>query len=166
MYISKIKKTTDDVYKLHQLVEHQFEGLEKTFFIGDEYITVIHKDAISNASSHEFNPKVGVELGFSIRLNPVKRDSLTQKIVPLYSQDLPKFIEKKFKCVGFDIVSADVFHEKPVRVKKSPKQIIHINHFYMRGRLVVTDVSLFEKTLLSGIRGRCKAFGFSTLCIN
>jgi CRISPR system Cascade subunit CasE len=104
--------------------------------------------------------------GFEIVLNPTRRDNGSGKIVPV--RERPKLLEwiiEKAPCWGFDIdaEALQLLECEVVQFQKKGAQCT-LGSAHFRGKLVVTDKSLFERSFTQGI-GRAKGFGFGLLQI-
>jgi CRISPR system Cascade subunit CasE len=108
------------------------------------------------------------EYRFRLQANPSRRISATRKVVHLKTQrEWMEWIERRATDAGFDLleVQATAIGIPPVygHQRQTGRRITHHTVEY-RGRLRVTDVDVFRRTLRQGI-GKGKAYGLGLLVL-
>jgi CRISPR system Cascade subunit CasE len=120
-----------------------------------------------------FSPKVklGQKLYFRLRTNPTKRlgksaDEDHGKRVGIYKEEEQiKWLERKAKTSGFNILSYSIVPEGKLEFKKNDaEENIKHNAVRFEGLLEVNNPDIFLKSVENGI-GTAKGFGFGLLSI-
>lgn len=104
--------------------------------------------------------------GFTVQMNPVKREKTSGKIVPIRGRDeLIDWFTQKSASFGFEVLadSLSVGDTDVIQFEKDNKKVV-LGKAVFTGRLKVTDRKLFCKSFEEGI-GKGKAFGFGLLQI-
>ena len=182
--IRKRNKYVFDDYTVHKLIYSLFpkKGDEsRSFLFSDEgYDAFWGKRFLIVSEDQPEIPEVGsIEskqipqsfleqdcYGFTVQVNPVKRDIKTRSIIPIKGRDeLCDWFYQKANSYGFEIEqdSLSVGDTSVMQFIKDGQKMT-FGKAVFTGRLHVTDRQLFIKSFRNGI-GKSKAFGFGLLKI-
>jgi CRISPR-associated protein Cas6/Cse3/CasE subtype I-E len=166
MYLTKITKNSDDVYKVHQQVCALFENQKKLFHIGRSKVTVLSEKPLDESSKKVATDfKVGDEYKFKTVLNPIKMSCSKKKIVPLTdSNDIAKYVKKRILSAGVSLQACSISVDGVVKINKGESPISY-NTVTVSGNLIVDDVEKFKYIITNGFAGKGRSFGFNMLNI-
>jgi CRISPR-associated protein Cas6/Cse3/CasE subtype I-E len=169
MYRFETKVSGADSYKVHQMVKKLFPDGREQFRIDGNHViaktvTLPKNNCEGKLQITEDCISIGSIRKFQIRGVAAKRDSKTQKMIPLIeSTDASNWIHERSDINGFKITKMSVIMEGPVFIQKKGYTMT-FNSVNYEGELKVTDTKLFEKLLKTGL-GKGKSFGFGMMDI-
>jgi CRISPR-associated protein Cas6/Cse3/CasE subtype I-E len=164
MYVTKLKKTSADIYKNHQQVCGKFDQQKRMFYVDDKFITIYSEKPVDESIEVEINYGIGKILNFKTKLIPIKKDIRTKRLRKLEREETSTFVVKRFENSGCELVDAQIEFSGEALINK-PESKFKYDYVSVAGQIKITDLKLFKQTLLSGLRGKSKTFGFGMLNI-
>lgn len=170
MYISRrspINESND--YKIHQKVKSLFEGDQKVLWQQNSHSLYVLSEL---APGKELDDCRQIDIGdvtqkgeqhiFSIRMNPVYRDTKTRKKIKIDNDKTNEWVNRKLKESGVDAkfkLSFDGYRTYSKNGFEVPAWTVMV-----KGFLTVIDSEKFRKSLTNGI-GNLKFVGYGMINI-
>lgn len=168
MYIYKIHKSFDDVYKAHCVLRSIFPGTGKLLYQGfGSSLLVLAEDKTEHngvlveecGSADEILNRLDDVVMFSVRLNAVKANK--RKRYALDREQSNPWVRNKLSGLGFDILDLTIKDEGMVVSERRGSKCYH-SSLFVAGLLNITNRDVFNSAVKNGI-GHGKAFGFGLL---
>lgn len=166
MYYTEILTSETELHNLHGVVEKYFPEQKKHYAVNGRVISVrSEKPTIaSEYKSTEVDVAkfaVGDLHGFSVTLNPIVK-SRDGKVMPLRGDKEREYVVKRLAEAGVDVLKMEIEPCGVVWVNKSNNKF-PVNTCRVKGILEVIDKEKFSQVVLTGLPGRCKAYGYGML---